>query len=46
MRDEVNAALSTLIERELALGAGEVAAEAGRMLNAGGKRLRLSLIHI
>ena len=40
MRDEVNAALSSLIERELALGAGEVAAEAGRMLNAGGKRLR------
>ena len=40
MRDEVNAALHSLIESELALGAGEVAVEAGRVLNAGGKRLR------
>jgi geranylgeranyl pyrophosphate synthase len=40
MRDEVNEALAQLIEDEVALGAGEVALEAGRVLNAGGKRLR------
>ena len=51
MRDEVNDALQALIESEVDMGAGEVAREAGRVLNAGGKRLRpilflLSLIHI
>ena len=40
MRDEVNQALRDLIEAEIASGAGEVAVEAGRVLNAGGKRLR------
>jgi len=40
LRQEVNDALESLIQEELKLGAGEVAREAGRMLNAGGKRLR------
>ena len=40
MRVEVNHALQDLIQSELELGAGEVALEAGRVLNAGGKRLR------
>ena len=40
MRDEVNDALQSLIESEVDMGAGEVAREAGRVLNAGGKRLR------
>lgn len=40
MREEVNAALADLIEEEVQRGAGEVALEAGRVLNAGGKRLR------
>ena len=40
MRQEVNQALNDLIESEVAAGAGEVALEAGRVLNAGGKRLR------
>ena len=40
MRDEVNQALLDLIQAELEHGAGEVAVEAGRVLNAGGKRLR------
>ena len=40
MRKEVNQALLDLIEDEIAAGAGEVAVEAGRVLNAGGKRLR------
>ena len=40
MREEVNTALEHLIESELEMGAGEVALEAGRVLNAGGKRLR------
>lgn len=40
MRDEVNQALLDLIQGELEHGAGEVAVEAGRVLNAGGKRLR------
>ena len=40
MRDEVNQALQDLIQSEVDLGAGEVAHEAGRVLNAGGKRLR------
>jgi octaprenyl-diphosphate synthase len=40
MRDEVNNALVQLIEDEVKRGAGEVAIEAGRVLNAGGKRLR------
>ena len=40
MRDEVNQALLDLIQAELEQGAGEVAVEAGRVLNAGGKRLR------
>ena len=40
MREEVNQALQRLIEDEIAGGAGEVAIEAGRVLNAGGKRLR------
>lgn len=40
MRDEVNQALHDLIQSEVELGAGEVAREAGRVLNAGGKRLR------
>lgn len=40
MREEVNQALHDLIQSEVKLGAGEVAREAGRVLNAGGKRLR------
>jgi geranylgeranyl pyrophosphate synthase len=40
MRVEVNHALHDLIQSEVELGAGEVALEAGRVLNAGGKRLR------
>jgi len=40
MREEVNHALHSLIQSEVELGAGEVALEAGRVLNAGGKRLR------
>ena len=40
MRDEVNNALEALIQDEVDMGAGEVAVEAGRVLNAGGKRLR------
>ncbi len=40
MRGEVNQALHDLIQSEVELGAGEVALEAGRVLNAGGKRLR------
>ena len=40
MRVEVNHALQDLIQSEVELGAGEVALEAGRVLNAGGKRLR------
>lgn len=40
MREEVNHALHALIQSEMELGAGEVALEAGRVLNAGGKRLR------
>ncbi len=40
MREEVNQALHDLIQSEVELGAGEVAREAGRVLNAGGKRLR------
>ena len=40
MREEVNDALHDLIQSEMELGAGEVALEAGRVLNAGGKRLR------
>ncbi|RJU94758.1 MAG: hypothetical protein DWC03_02060, partial [Candidatus Poseidoniales archaeon] len=40
MRDEVNQALHDLIQSEVEAGAGEVALEAGRVLNAGGKRLR------
>lgn len=40
MREQVNTALETLITEELGKGAGEVAREAGRVLNAGGKRLR------
>lgn len=40
MRDEVNKALEHLIVSEAEAGAGEVALEAGRVLNAGGKRLR------
>ncbi len=40
MREEVNVALADLIEDEVQRGAGEVALEAGRVLNAGGKRLR------
>lgn len=40
MRDEVNDALHALIQNEIEAGAGEVALEAGRVLNAGGKRLR------
>lgn len=40
MREEVNHALQALIQSEVELGAGEVALEAGRVLNAGGKRLR------
>ena len=40
MREEVNQALHDLIQEELEVGAGEVALEAGRVLNAGGKRLR------
>ena len=40
IRDEVNQALKDLIESEIESGAGEVAVEAGRVLNAGGKRLR------
>ncbi|RJU95608.1 MAG: polyprenyl synthetase family protein [Candidatus Poseidoniales archaeon] len=40
MREEVNQALKDLINHEVAMGAGEVALEAGRVLNAGGKRLR------
>ena len=40
MRLEVNHALQDLIQSEVELGAGEVALEAGRVLNAGGKRLR------
>ena len=40
MRDEVNNALEALIQHEVDMGAGEVAVEAGRVLNAGGKRLR------
>ena len=43
MREEVNQALLDLIQSEMEAGAGEVAVEAGRVLNAGGK---LSLIHI
>ena len=40
MRKEVNAALKQLIDDEIEGGAGEVAVEAGRVLNAGGKRMR------
>ena len=40
MRGEVNQALHDLIQSEVQMGAGEVALEAGRVLNAGGKRLR------
>ena len=40
MREEVNRALHDLIQDEIDAGAGEVAHEAGRVLNAGGKRLR------
>ena len=40
MRGEVNQALQDLIQSEVQMGAGEVALEAGRVLNAGGKRLR------
>ena len=39
MREEVNQALHDLIQEELEVGAGEVALEAGRVLN-GRKRLR------
>jgi geranylgeranyl pyrophosphate synthase len=44
MRERVNKALHALIETELEHGAGEVAREAGRILNAGGKRLRPLLL--
>jgi octaprenyl-diphosphate synthase len=40
MREEVNNELQRLIDDEVKGGAGEVALEAGRVLNAGGKRLR------
>jgi len=40
MREEVNHELQRLIDEEVKGGAGEVALEAGRVLNAGGKRLR------
>jgi geranylgeranyl pyrophosphate synthase len=40
MREEVNNELQRLIDEEVKGGAGEVALEAGRVLNAGGKRLR------
>ena len=40
MREEVNQALYDMIQDEIDAGAGEVAHEAGRVLNAGGKRLR------
>ena len=40
MREEVNHELQRLIDDEVKGGAGEVALEAGRVLNAGGKRLR------
>ena len=40
MREDVNQALLDLIQSEIEAGAGEVAVEAGRVLNAGGKRLR------
>ena len=40
LRSRVNQELDALIEHELLNGAGEVAVEAGRVLRAGGKRLR------
>ncbi|HJM55079.1 MAG TPA: polyprenyl synthetase family protein [Poseidonia sp.] len=44
MRQEVNAALDELIQNEIQAGSGQVAEEAGRVLLAGGKRLRPLLI--
>ena len=44
MRRKVYAGLSDLIQNEIKTGAGEVAQEAGRVLLAGGKRLRPLLI--
>ena len=44
MRQEVDASLHELIQNEINSGAGQVAQEAGRVLLAGGKRLRPLLI--
>ena len=40
LREKVNVALETLIQREVNKGAGEVAKLSGEILLSGGKRLR------